>query len=163
MISVIGIDPSLTRTGLASIAVDTNTADAPPTLTTATIHAPPSRLPVTDRITLIAATVAEWVAARPPTIVAVEEPIVWRSRTTTLRLAMLSGAIQAAVHRLGVPVVLANPKAVKRRIVGHGGASKPETVAAVDAITGRHGLSSDEADAVAVALYAIRDIPRRLT
>ena len=152
--SVIGLDLSLTGTGVAAIAVDTAE------LSTA-VHASPP--PATENLTghvarhrqLADGIVAQVVAADP--ILAVIEGLQFsvKMRDSSLtRRGFLWWAVIEGLCSAGVPVMEVTPQQIKQFATGKGNASKSEMVAAYakawpDAPMGRN--VEDRADAAHAA------------
>ena len=152
--SVIGLDLSLTGTGVAAIAVDTAA------LSTA-VHASPP--PATENLTghvvrhrLLADGIVAQVVAADPILVVVEGlqfSVKMRDSSLTRR-GFLWWAVIEGLCSAGVPVMEVTPQQIKQFATGKGNASKSEMVAAYakawpDAPMGRN--VEDRADAAHAA------------
>ncbi|WP_419917475.1 crossover junction endodeoxyribonuclease RuvC [Candidatus Poriferisocius sp.] len=164
---VIGVDPSLTRTGWA--VVDPVPLDGRYGLVrVGSIRtSPAAALP--DRLACLVAGVVG--AAEDACRAVVEESVVGghRGLRSALLLAQARGAIVAGLTMAGLSVAGISPTTVKRVVAGHGHAPKGDVAAAVRGLIGFRagrvrGRSSaegglpanrDQWDAVAVALTAI--------
>jgi len=169
--SVIGLDLSLTGTGVAAIAVDTAS------LSTA-VHASPP--PATENLTghvarhrqLADGIVAQVVATDP--ILAVVEGLQFsvKMRDSSLtRRGFLWWAVIEGLCSAGVPVMEVTPQQIKQFATGKGNASKSEMVAAYakawpDAPLGRN--VEDRADAAHAAALGsawigVQGLPQGMT
>lgn len=152
--SVIGLDLSLTGTGVAAIAVDTAA------LSTAVHTSPP---PATENLTghvvrhrLLADGIVAQVVAADPILVVVEGlqfSVKMRDSSLTRR-GFLWWAVIEGLCSAGVPVMEVTPQQIKQFATGKGNASKSEMVAAYakawpDAPMGRN--VEDRADAAHAA------------
>src|SRR5262245_5999950 len=89
-----------------------------------------------------------------PDVVALETPFVGRNVRAALRIGEARGVILLAAAEEGVPVHEYAPAEVKRSVVGHGGASKPQVASMVQAWLGLPAppRPADAADALGLAL-----------
>lgn len=145
--NVLGVDPSLSSTGLAVVAYETGRLVATDTIVTG------PAIGLDERLSTIVEATLSFVAAHDVTDAWIEQPIAYRSGTTTVRLGMVHGALRVALlGRLGVPAGEASIATVKRWATGRGDAGKP---AMVRAARRRFGvvLSEDQADAALIAAW----------
>lgn len=153
--NVLGLDLSLSQSGAARIhadgwvetwrhPTDPLPADAPIAAVAARIHA-----------------VARWAVGRGTTatvLAVIEAPSHGSTFGQPHERAGIWWAVARGLDRAGVPIGSVAPKTLKHRITGSGGASKAEVRRAVAALYPQHGLariSSDEADAVALATLGV--------
>lgn len=141
MTCVIGLDLALRTTGYAVVDYDTGG------LIDYDLIATHPNGPIEHRLRVIAARVAALVKVWQPLDVWKEDPIAHRSGTTTIRLAMVHGAV-ATIPNLTINGL--NPSAIKRHATGRGNADKTAMIAAARKRWGVT-LSADEADAAWVA------------
>lgn len=89
-----------------------------------------------------------------PDVVALETPFVGRNVRAALRIGEARGVILLTASEEGVPVHEYAPAEVKRSVVGHGGASKPQVASLVQVWLGLPSppRSTDAADALGLAL-----------
>lgn len=137
---VVGLDLSLTATGIATIA-DSGTADTKTVKTT-------SAAPMPDRIAHIAERVAETVGG--PNVLVVMEDCVLRSNAA-LGLAMLHGVVRDHLWQRGITPVLVAPATLKVYAAGKGNADKGAVIAEAVRRLGYPGSSDNEADALFLA------------
>jgi hypothetical protein len=169
--SVVGLDLSLTGTGIAAISVDTAElstavhASPPPATDTVAGHAARHRM-------LVNGIVAQVVATDP--VLAVVEGLQFsvRLRDSSLtRRGFLWWAVIEGLCTAGVPVMEVTPQQIKQFATGRGSASKAEVVAAYakswpDAPMGRN--IEDRADAahaaaLGAAYLGVQGLPQSLT
>jgi len=148
---VLGIDPSMDRTGLAIIAGDK-------LVSYTTVPGNPFKhLPDPERFTAIADSVRGFVSCYPEVERAViEMPFNKKNVKTFGRLSRLGGCIEGGLVEMGIKIVQVTPKEAKKA-VGGGAFSKQQVVYIVQS---EFGLPKDMsktdseavADAVAIAL-----------
>jgi crossover junction endodeoxyribonuclease RuvC len=146
---VLGIDPGLTRCGLAVLA-----GGPSPSLVYASAIRTDSGAPLAERLLAIDEGLREAIEAHRPTVVATEQVLFNANARTAMATAQAAGVAMAAAARCGLAVHRYSPTAVKLAVAGHGGASKDAVSRMVAA---QLGLSTpprpaDAADAAAVAL-----------
>jgi crossover junction endodeoxyribonuclease RuvC len=97
--------------------------------------------------------VSEWIETHQPHECAIEQIFMYRSESSSLKLAQARGAALAAVVRHGLPVEEYMPATVKQAVVGSGRADKTQVAHMIQRLAGLDELpSADGADAAAVAL-----------
>jgi len=97
--------------------------------------------------------VSEWIETHRPTECAIEQIFMYRSESSSLKLAQARGAALAAVVRHGLAVEEYMPATVKQAVVGSGKADKTQVAHMIQRLAGLDELpSADGADAAAVAL-----------
>jgi crossover junction endodeoxyribonuclease RuvC len=97
--------------------------------------------------------VTDWIETHDPAECAIEQIFMYRSESSSLKLAQARGAALAAVVRHGLPVEEYMPATVKQAVVGSGKADKAQVAHMVRRLAGLAELpSADGADAAAVAL-----------
>ncbi|MCL7744765.1 crossover junction endodeoxyribonuclease RuvC [Guyparkeria hydrothermalis] len=97
--------------------------------------------------------VSEWIETHQPHECAIEQIFMYRSESSSLKLAQARGAALAAVVRHGLPVEEYMPATVKQAVVGSGKADKTQVAHMIQRLAGLDELpSADGADAAAVAL-----------
>ena len=149
MVRLLGIDPGLRFTGWGLIAVDGNrlrhVADG--------VIATDSDSPVPDRLRAIHDALAALFALHAPDEAAVEETYVNRNGAATLKLGYARGVALLAPALVGIPVLEYGAKAVKKAVVGTGGASKEQVAMMVRRLLpGAVLRRADASDALAVAI-----------
>jgi crossover junction endodeoxyribonuclease RuvC len=156
---IIGVDPGLTATGAAVLAVVSGGFD----LVFAETKNTSSKTPVPERLSAIGSWFAEVLAKYKPTCVSIEEVFSHgRHPATAVKMAQARGVVIAACGTVGVKVMEYAPRRVKQAITGSGAASKEQ----VQKMVGRH-LDMDEfpgdehaADAAALALCAAFEVEK---
>lgn len=157
MSGVLGVDWSLTGTGLAWVNLDDGTAD------TCTIRTWPDDGTVESiarRITHIADRIEAWADLHADDLVVIEGPVT--HAPSAHRSKMLGGwwAVAARVAPLvDDPVMVVPPKTRAKYATGRGSADKPEVLAAVRANYPRFTIADDnQADAVVLAAIGARSL-----
>lgn len=150
--NVLGVDPSLASTGLATVNYETGDLVAAHTIPTG------PAMGLDERLSTIVAETLRFIADTNTADAWIEQPIAYRSGTTTVRLGMVHGALRVALlDRLGVPAGEAKIATVKLWATGRGDADKP---AMVRAARRRFGvdLGDDQADAALIAAWGREQI-----
>lgn len=147
MIRILGLDPSLSRTGWGLIEAEGNRL----------LHvahgaiATKAAEPLAARLAVLHAALGAVLAAHAPHEAAIEEVFVNKNPQSTLKLGQARGVVLLAVAHL--PVAEHATRLVKKAIVGTGAAEKAQVVAMVQRLLPGCGpLGEDEADALAVAI-----------
>ncbi len=147
MIRILGLDPSLSRTGWGIVEAEGNRLVyiAHGAIATRATHPLPMRLKTLhDRLSSL-------VAEHRPDEAAVEEVYVNKNPQSTLKLGQARGVALLAVGHL--PVAEHAARLVKKAVVGTGAAEKAQVLAMVQRLLPGCGVSGeDEADALAVAI-----------
>ena len=147
MIRILGLDPSLSRTGWGLIEAEGNRLVhvAHGAISTRSGEALAVRLRVLHEALLAV------VAAHAPHEAAVEEVFVNKNPQSTLKLGQARGVVLLAVGHL--PVAEHATRLVKKAVVGTGAAEKAQVAAMVARLLpGCGAMGEDEADALAVAI-----------
>lgn len=153
---VVGIDPGTRKTGWASLDLHQNGQVMWLDSDTITTHAkkPAERLcEVFYALRIIGLFPA-------PNVVAIESGYFGLSGRTGLALAEMRGVCMLVGALYKADVQTYAPAEVKRAVTGKGNADKETVRAKVSEIVGRTIESYDEADAIAVALTAIKAMGR---
>ena len=153
---ILGLDLALARTGWAHIDYEGGTLVDHGVIATSTTD------PLVDRLRYIAREVRA--LATDASNVFVEQPIAYRSGTTTIRLGMVHGAVAVRLPA-DTPLVAIGITEVKRWATGHGNADK-DAMRRAAVKRWEASLTADEADAAWIAdlgrhliLAAIDDHP----
>jgi crossover junction endodeoxyribonuclease RuvC len=149
VVRLLGIDPGLRFTGWGLIEVDGNrlrhVADG--------VIATDSEAPVPERLRAIHDGLVALFAAHGPDEAAVEETYVNRNGAATLKLGYARGVALLAPALAGIPVLEYGALAVKKAVVGTGGASKEQVAMMVRRLLpGAILRRADASDALAVAI-----------
>lgn len=106
-----------------------------------------------ERLAQLNAAIAEVIATHRPDRAACEEVFVNENPQSTLKLAQARGSVLAACGSAGLSVNEHAARAVKKSVVGTGGADKKQVAAMVKVLLpGTTIAGSDAADALAVAI-----------
>lgn len=157
MTLILGLDPSLTRTGWGVIRAEGNRLShiANGAITTKSTE------PMAARLLVLYRALGKVLAEHNPDEAAVEEVFQNKNPQSTLKLGQARGVILLAVGHL--PVAEHATRLVKKAIVGTGAADKAQVSAMVSRLLPGCGkLGEDEADALAVAIAHahLRTAPR---
>ena len=147
MVRILGLDPSLSRTGWGLIAADGNRLVH---LAHGAIATSPA-LALAARLAVLHRGLAAVLAEHRPDEAAIEEVFVNRNAQSTLKLGQARGVVLLAVSQL--PVAEHAARLVKKALVGTGAADKHQVAAMVQRLLpGCGDPGEDEADALAVAI-----------
>ena len=157
-ITVLGIDPGLTRCGYAVLQVQGNT-DVSLTSLGVLRTKPEDELPT--RLAEIAQEVEALLDQYQPTAVAVEHIFFQSNVRTAMSVGQVSGLVLSAAARRGIEVVQYSPNQVKLAITGWGGADKAQVQKMVKQRLKLNTIPkpADAADAAAIALCHIASSP----
>ncbi len=149
MARLLGIDPGLRFTGWGLVSSEGNRlrhlADG--------VIATDAEASVPERLRALHDALAALLAELRPDEAAVVETYVNRNGTATLKLGYARGVALLAPALAGIPVAEYGAKAVKRAVVGTGGAAKQQVAEMVRRLLPGAALTrADAADALAVAI-----------
>lgn len=148
---VVGIDPGLTRCGLAAIDGVPGSAL---TLAALTVERTPAAESVGARLLSLERFFERWLDDLRPDAVAVERVFSQHNVRTVMGTAQASGIAIACAARRGVPVALHTPSEVKAAVTGNGRADKAQVTAMVTRLLRLpdRPRPADAADALALAI-----------
>lgn len=148
---VAGVDPGLTRCGLALVSVGT---DRTATLEDVRVIGSPSEVALDHRLLTISERIDEWLDEFRPDALAIERVFTYTNVSTVMGTAQAMGVIIAAAARRGIPVALHTPTEVKAAVTGSGQADKQQVGRMVTKILRLAAAPkpADAADAIAIAL-----------
>jgi crossover junction endodeoxyribonuclease RuvC len=138
-VRILGIDGSLTATGLASV-------EGVRTLK------PPKNMRGAERLSWFGNEIRD---LSDETDVAIVEGYSFASKAAREVLGELGGIIRVELYRANVPFVVVQPKSVKKFATGVGNAGKDEVIAAAIRRWGFEGVSNNEADAWMLYLMGV--------
>ncbi len=148
---ILGIDPGLQRTGFGVIRVDGARLAYVASGTISTLEAPRGDLP--RRLAIIHDGVREVAARYAPDCATVEIVFVNVNPQSTLLLGQARGAAVAALTGVGLPVAEYTALQMKKAVVGHGLATKPQVQQMVRRLLALPKLPGrDAADALGLAI-----------
>jgi crossover junction endodeoxyribonuclease RuvC len=148
---VLGVDPGLTRCGLA--AVDGRSGRRAELVAVDVIRTP-AAADVAARLLAIAEALEGWIEQLRPDVVAVERVFSQRNVRTVMGTAQAAGVAVLAAARAGVPVAVHTPSEVKAAVTGSGRADKQQVATMVTRILGLPAAPTpaDASDALALAI-----------
>ena len=148
---VMGVDPGLTRCGLALIEGGTGRSV---TALDVDVVRTPADLDLANRLLQIAEAAEYWLDTHKPEVVAVERVFSQNNVRTAMGTAQAGGVIALAAARRGIPVAFHTPSEVKAAVTGNGTADKAQVTAMVTRILGMQQAPrpADAADALALAI-----------
>ena len=150
---IVGLDPGLTRCGIAVVEVSANrkvSFFAVETIRTdATLD-----LPI--RIGLLADRIEDILDLHKPDLVAIERVFSQQNLRSVMGTAQISGVAMLLAQRRSIPVQMHTPTEVKAAVTGSGRAAKAQVAAMVVQILGLTEIPkpADSADALAIAITA---------
>ncbi len=148
---ILGIDPGLQRTGFGVIDVDGARLSYVASGTISTMEAPRGDLP--GRLKLIFNGVAEVIQRYEPQAACAEIVFVNVNPQSTLLLGQARGAALAALVSASLPVAEYTALQMKKAVVGHGLATKPQVQEMVKRLLRLSALPGrDAADALGLAI-----------
>jgi crossover junction endodeoxyribonuclease RuvC len=148
-IRILGLDPGLRRTGWGVIVIE----GARLSHIAHGVIAPKDSLSLSERLLILFDGVCAVVQAHSPDEAAIEETFVTANGSSTLKLGHARAAAMIAPARAGLSVAEYSAKAVKKAVVGTGGADKTQVAFMVARLLpSAGGVTADAADALAVAI-----------
>ena len=146
---LLGIDPGLVRTGWGVIACE----GARVSWIAHGVVAPPSQLPLAERLGVLSKGIQDVLEFYSPTEAAVEEVFMAKNAQSALLLGHARGAALAVLAQSKVKVTEYATRHIKKALVGSGGAEKDQVAFMVRRLLPQAGaVSADAADALAAAL-----------
>ncbi len=148
---VVGVDPGLTRCGLAVVDVS---ASRQVELVDVTVAGTPPGTPLDARLLTIANAIDAWLDTHKPDVLAIERVFAQVNVSTVIGTAQVTGIVITAAARRGIPVALHTPTEVKAAVTGSGQATKAAIGKMVAKICrlDEPPKPADAADAVALAI-----------
>ncbi len=148
---VMGVDPGLTRCGLAVVDIEPNRHST--LVAVGVVGTDPGRS-LDERLLVISEAVDAWLDLHEPQVLAVERVFSQLNVSTVMGTAQASGVVIVSAARRGIPVALHTPTEVKAAVTGNGQADK---VAVTKMVTKILRLKTsprpaDAADALALAI-----------
>lgn len=148
---VMGVDPGLTRCGLALIETEPGRAV---TALDVDVVRTPSDEPLERRLRAVHEVADEWMAVHAPDVVAIERVFQRGEVSTVMGTAQAAGVVAMAAAYRDIPVAFHTPSEVKAAITGSGRADKKQMTLMITRILGLQKPPSpaDAADALALAV-----------
>ncbi|MCV7124974.1 crossover junction endodeoxyribonuclease RuvC [Mycobacterium lacus] len=148
---VMGVDPGLTRCGLALVASGRGRRI---TALDVDVVRTPSDAPVSQRLLAISDAVDHWLDTHHPDVLAIERVFSQLNVTTVMGTAQAGGVVALAAAKRGVDVHFHTPSEVKAAVTGNGAADKAQVTTMVTKILALQAKPTppDAADALALAI-----------
>ncbi len=148
-IRILGLDPGLRRTGWGVIL----SAGSRVSWVAHGVIVPQEAAPLAERLVALQRGLAEVLAAHAPQEAAVEETFMANNAQSALLLGHARGVAMATIASAGASVSEYAARAIKKALVGAGGADKDQVAFMVRRLLPAAGaVSADAADALACAL-----------
>lgn len=150
---VLGIDPGLTRCGIAVVEVSSNRSLKFVAVDTATSS---SALLLDSRIEQIGAVIESQIVEHKPDLVAIERVFAQANLRSVMGVAQISGVALWLAAKYRIPVQFHTPSEVKLAVTGNGRANKAQVGMMVSKLLGLQEIPkpADSADALAIAITA---------
>ncbi|HEX2133158.1 MAG TPA: crossover junction endodeoxyribonuclease RuvC [Actinophytocola sp.] len=157
---VLGVDPGLTRCGIA--VVDGGTGRSVRCVAVDVIRTP-ADTELASRLLGIADAVEGWLDRHRPDVVAIERVFSQYNVRTAMGTAQAGGVVALAAARRGLTVAFHTPSEVKAAVTGSGRADKAQVTAMVTRLLGlaEAPRPADAADALALGICHIWRAPMR--
>lgn len=154
MRKVLGIDPGLTRCGVAVVsgkAINKSSLHHTQTIKTA------AGVELDERVYLIGSQIKTLISRFEPTEIALERVFAQANLKSVMGVAQISGVVLFLAREFNLPIRFFTPTQVKAAVTGDGRANKDAVSKMTSTLLGGGDLfdSPDSADAAAVSLTAI--------
>ena len=153
----LGLDPGLSATGYGAVIFERGGF----TLERCGVWRPPQGLALALKLSFLSERLLALLDELHPAAVSVETVFAAKNVSSTVKLSHARGVLLAAAARHEIPVFEYEPRLVKKALVGHGQAEKPQVRAMVLALLARQRarVPLDAADALAVAICHLHACP----
>jgi len=160
-VRVVGVDPGLTRCGLAAVEGGPGRRAR---LLGVEVHTTSPQQPLASRLCSLEQAVEQWLSLHAPDEVAVEAVFSQHNTATVVATAQAAGVVTLVAGRRGLPVSTHSPTEVKAGVTGNGRADKAQVSRMVGTILGLHAPPRpvDATDALALALAHLWQAPVRV-
>ncbi|MEN9714297.1 MAG: hypothetical protein RLZZ164_961 [Actinomycetota bacterium] len=150
---VLGIDPGLTRCGIAVVEVASNRSLKFIAVETATTMA---ATPLAERIERIGSVIEQQIIEHRPDLVAIERVFAQANLRSVMGVAQISGVVLWLCAKHKIQVQFHTPSEVKSAVTGNGRANKQQVGTMVAKLLGLQEIPkpADSADALAIAITA---------
>ncbi len=148
---ILGVDPGLTRCGVAVISSGAGRKVS--MLSVDTLRSSPD-MELSERLGVIADGVEALITLHKPTAIAIERVFSQANVRSVMGVAQISGVVMYLARKHGIPVQMHTPSEVKAAVTGSGRAQKAQIGVAVSKILGLSEIPkpADSADALAIAI-----------
>ena len=120
---------------------------------------PKQSLSFTQRLAFIFSTLSHIAQEYSPHLMSIEDVHIAHNVRSALKLGQARGVAIAVSALCDIPVFDCTPTLVKKTITSYGGASKEQVAFMVERYLGKKVSSTDESDAIAIALCAYHYAP----
>lgn len=150
-VSVLGIDPGLTRCGYGIVR---SKSDRTYEFISTGIFTTSPQAKISDRLAEIHSDITELIAETKPEFISIERVVFQKNATTAMSVAQVSGLVHSVAASNQIPVTEYSPTEVKNAITGDGKADKQAIAKMVTKLLGLTKTPNpvDAADALAIAL-----------
>ena len=150
---VLGVDPGLTRCGIAVVEVSSNRTVKFVAVDTATTVA---AMPLPERIERIGSAIEMQILEHRPDLVAIERVFAQANLRSVMGVAQISGVVLWLCAKYNIQVQFHTPSEVKSAVTGNGRANKQQVGTMVSKLLGLKEIPkpADSADALAIAITA---------
>ena len=146
---ILGIDPSLCKTGWGLIEVQNDNLIH---ISHGVIKIKPT-MRIEARLAMLFDSISTLLVQIQPDLIALEETFCGVNSATNIRLGFASGAIMASAGKAGIELRMYATRLIKRSVTGNGAATKAEVRQSVLGILNLGEIDSlDSSDALAVAI-----------
>ncbi|GAA3047089.1 crossover junction endodeoxyribonuclease RuvC [Gordonia defluvii] len=148
---VMGVDPGLTRCGIA--LVESGAGRSVTALDVDVVRTPAS-MDLADRLLAVHTAAVHWLDTHHPNVVAIERVFAQQQVSTAMGTAQAAGVVALAAAQRDIPVRFHTPSEVKAAVTGSGRADKAQVTSMVTRILGMQTRPkpADAADALALAI-----------
>ena len=153
-IRILGVDPGTRRLGYGVVEISAaGGAERGIAYVECGVIAAPTDGPMSARLGVVCAELAEVIAELSPHVIALELAFTGKNAASALKLGLSRGAVMLLAAQRGVPVFEYAPAKVKRVVVGSGRATKEDVQRRVRLLCRlQRDPVADAADALAIAL-----------
>lgn len=157
---VVGVDPGLTRCGLAAVEGGPGQRAR---LLGVEVHTTSPQQPLAARLCALEGAMERWLVLHTPDEVAVEAVFSQHNTATVVATAQAAGVVTLVAGRRGLPVSTHSPTEVKAGVTGNGRADKAQVARMVRTILGLDAPPRpvDATDALALCLAHLWQAPVR--
>jgi crossover junction endodeoxyribonuclease RuvC len=154
---VVGFDPGTAATGYGIVSFELGRL----CLEGCGVWRPPAAMTLAEKLDFLFSGAARLLEELQPAAVSIETVFAARNVSSAIKLSHARGVLLAAAARSGIPVFEYEPRLVKKALVGHGNAEKPQVRAMVLSLVARQRarVPLDAADALAAAICHIHACP----
>lgn len=148
---ILGVDPGLTRCGVAVVSAGASRKVS--MIFVDTVKTPAS-MELSQRLSIIGKNIEELLVQYSPTTIAIERVFAQSNLKSVMGVAQISGVVLYLAAKHGIKVEMHTPSEVKAAVTGSGRADKNQIGIAISKILGLTEIPkpADSADALAIAI-----------